>query len=55
MEQDEQEGADPAARQAAKEWRKRFGREGHEGSYAPQLPEEGHDEEPDPSRTSPAD
>ena len=28
------EGSDPAAREAAQAWQRRFGREGHEGSYA---------------------
>ena len=28
------EGQDPAAREAADAWQRRFGREGHEGSYA---------------------
>lgn len=28
------EGQDPRARQAASDWKQRFGREGHEGSYA---------------------
>lgn len=28
------EGDDPRARQAAADWQRRFGREGHEGSYA---------------------
>lgn len=28
------EGQDPRAREAASEWQRRFGREGHEGSYA---------------------
>lgn len=28
------EGQDPRAQAAAEEWRQRFGREGHEGSYA---------------------
>ncbi len=34
MAHDKQEGSDPAAQQAADDWRRRFGREGHEGSYA---------------------
>jgi hypothetical protein len=29
-----EEGRDPAAREAAEAWQRRFGREGHEGSYA---------------------
>ena len=34
MHKQDEEGQDPAARAAAEEWRRRFGREGHEGSYA---------------------
>jgi hypothetical protein len=33
------EGKDPRAQDAARDWQRRFGREGHEGSYAQQ-----HDE-----------
>lgn len=40
MEQEGKEGDDPAAREAAEEWRRRFGREGHEGSYARHEDEE---------------
>ena len=32
-----EEGRDPAAREAAEEWQRRFGRGGHEGSYAPHF------------------
>lgn len=57
MEQDKEEGQNPAAQQAAEEWRRRFGREGHEGSYAQHAPEA--DDKPasdeEPSRTSPSD
>ena len=54
MEQDKQEGMDPVARQAAEEWRRRFGREGHEGSYAQHGGDAGTEETPakEPSRTS---
>jgi hypothetical protein len=34
MAQSGNEGRDPAARDAARAWQERFGREGHEGSYA---------------------
>jgi hypothetical protein len=34
MAQSGNEGRDPAARDAAEAWQRRFGREGHEGSYA---------------------
>lgn len=34
MPSDRNEGLNPAARQAAEAWQRRFGREGHEGSYA---------------------
>jgi hypothetical protein len=55
MEQDKEEGQDPAAQQAAEEWRRRFGREGHEGSYAQHGSEADDKPAPDeePSRTSP--
>ena len=55
MEEQGEEGKDPAAQQAAEEWRRRFGREGYEGSYAQH--ENGEDDKPappeEPSRTSP--
>jgi hypothetical protein len=56
MEQDKEEGQDPAAQQAAEEWRRRFGREGHEGSYAQHGSEADDKPAPDeePSRTSPS-
>jgi hypothetical protein len=58
MEGQGEEGRDPAARQAAEEWRRRFGREGHEGSYARHEDGEASDDKPappeEPSRTSPA-
>ena len=57
MEQDKEEGQDPAAQQAAEEWRRRFGREGHEGSYAQHGSET--DDKPasdeEPSRPSPSE
>jgi len=54
MSNEEGEGSDPAARRAAEEWRKRFGREGHEGSYAQHDDEAAPAEVPakEPSRTS---
>jgi hypothetical protein len=53
MQKQEEEGLDPAAQAAAEEWRKRFGREGHEGSYAQhQDSEEGGDEPQAPEETS---
>ena len=58
MEGQGEEGRDAAAQQAAEEWRRRFGREGHEGSYAQHQEGEvkqGQRPEPpaEPSRTSP--
>ena len=55
MEGQGEEGKDAAAKQAAEEWRRRFGREGHEGSYARHDGGEAQGEEPpeEPSRTSP--
>ena len=55
MDQQGNEGSEPAAKQAAEEWRKRFGREGHEGSYAQHDEEEGAGAvtpPAEPSRTS---
>ncbi len=53
MQKEEEEGLDPAAQAAAEEWCKRFGREGHEGSYAQhQDGEEGGDESQAPEETS---
>ncbi len=58
MQDKSNEGADPSAQEAAEEWRRRFGREGHEGSYAPQFGGEGKQADERtlgeaPSRTSP--
>jgi hypothetical protein len=59
MESQGDEGKDPAAQAAAEEWRRRFGREGHEGSYAQHDDGEASDEKPafpdEPSRTFPED
>lgn len=59
MDKQDQEGRDPAAQRAAEEWRRRFGREGHEGSYAQHEDGEGGENKitpPDePSRTTPSD
>jgi hypothetical protein len=56
MERQDEEGKDPAAQQAAEEWRRRFGREGYEGSYAQHDGGEAGEEKPaapdEPSRTS---
>ena len=52
MQRDSNEGKDSAAQQAAKDWRKRFGREGHEGSYAQHEGGEAGDEKPAPEGTS---
>jgi hypothetical protein len=58
MHDQQDEGADPAAQAAAEEWRRRFGREGHEGSYAQHgNGKAAADDQPEPtvetSRTSP--
>jgi hypothetical protein len=59
MESQGNEGKDPAAQAAAEEWRRRFGREGHEGSYARHDDGEASDDKPappeEPSRTSAED
>ena len=54
MPDEKQEGQDPRAQRAAEEWRKRFGREGHEGSYAQHGDGAGSEKPPptEPSRTS---
>ena len=55
MDEPREEGADPAAQQAAEEWRRRFGREGHEGSYATDVEPDETEKPAEPSRTSPED
>jgi hypothetical protein len=56
MDRQDGEGSDPEAQRAAEEWRRRFGREGYEGSYAPHDDGEASDDKPtaleEPNRTS---
>jgi hypothetical protein len=52
MTENKEEGRDPEAQRAAEEWRRRFGREGHEGSYARHPETDGAAEVEKPARHS---